>query len=112
MALYGFLRSTRNSTLYGILGFVTRFKQSQETLDECGLFDLGFVGNKFTWFKTHPDGGVVWERLDRALSTAAWFDLFPATKVTTLECASSDHNPIMVLLEGINSKPQRPWRFE
>ena len=76
-----------------------------EPLDECGLIDLGFVGNKFTWFKTHPGNGVVWERLDRAVSTASWFNLFPATKVKTLVCASSDHSPIMVLLEGINLKP-------
>ena len=76
------------------------------------MFDLGFVGNKFTWFKTHPGGGVVWERLDRGISTTAWFNLFPATKVKTLVSASSDHSPIMVLPEGIILKPQRPWRFE
>ena len=79
-----------------------------EVLDECGLFDLGFEGNKFTWFKTHPDGHVVWERLDKAVSIADWFNFFPATKVKTLVCASSDHSPIMVLPEGIILKPQRP----
>ena len=36
-----------------------QMQKFQEALDECGLFDLGFVGNKFTWFKTHPNGGVV-----------------------------------------------------
>ena len=79
-----------------------------EVLDECGLCDLGFEGNKFTWFKTHPDGYVVWERLDKAVNTADWFNFFPATKVKTLVCASSDHSPIMVLPEGIILKPQRP----
>ena len=46
------------------------------------------------------------------MSSAAWYDLFPATKVITLVCVSSDHSPILVLPEGIISKPQRPWRFE
>ena len=84
----------------------------REVLDECGLSDLGFVGNKFTWFKTFPGGGVVWERLDRAVSSAAWYDMFPKTKVSTLVCASSDNSPIMVRPDGITLKPQRPWRFE
>ncbi|XP_030939909.1 uncharacterized protein LOC115964800 [Quercus lobata] len=75
----------------------------REALDECGLFDLGFVGCKFTWHKTYPDGGIVWERLDRAVCT---------TKVKTLVCASSDHSPILVLPDGISLKSQCPWRFE
>ena len=85
-----------------------QMQKFREALDECGLFDLGFVGNKFTWFKTHPDGGVTWERLDRAVSTVAWYNLFPTTKVKTLVCASSDHSPILILPDGINLKPQRP----
>ena len=46
------------------------------------------------------------------MSSVAWYDLFPASKVTTLVCASSDHSPILVLPKGITSKPQRSWRFE
>ena len=34
----------------------------REALDEYGLFDLGFVGNKFTWFKTYLDGAVWMQR--------------------------------------------------
>lgn len=82
-----------------------QMQKFREVLDKYGLFDLGFVGNKFTWHKTHPGGGVVWERLDRAVSTVDWFNLFPVTKVKMLVCASSDHSPILVLPEGINLKP-------
>ena len=39
----------------------------------------------------------MWERLDRAVSMAEWFDLFPVTKVHTLVCVSSDHNLIIIL---------------
>ena len=54
----------------------------------------------------------MWERLDRAVSTANWIDLFPATKVQTLSYVSSDHSPILILPEGFGIKSQRPWRFE
>ena len=74
--------------------------------------DLGFVGNKFTWFKNYPNGGAVWERLDRAMCTTDWFNLFPATKFRTLVGGSSNQNPILILPEGLEVKPQRPWRFE
>ncbi|KAL0008379.1 hypothetical protein SO802_009881 [Lithocarpus litseifolius] len=84
----------------------------REALDECGLFDLNFIGKKFTWFKHYPNGGSVWERLDRAVCTAEWFSLFPATKVRTLSCVSSDHNPIIILPDGIAPKKLKPWRFE
>ena len=82
--------------LGGRLRSYGQMQKFREVLDECGLCDLVFVGNKFTWFKTFPGGGVVWERLDRAVSSAAWYDMFPATKVSTLVCAFSDHGPIMV----------------
>ena len=74
--------------------------------------DLGFVGNKFTWYKNYPNGGAVWERLDRAMCTTDWFNLFPATKFRTLVGGSSNQNPILILPEGLEVKPQRPWRFE
>ena len=54
----------------------------------------------------------MWERLDRAISTTNWIDLFPATKVQTLACVSSDHSPILILPERFGIKSQRSWRFE
>lgn len=84
----------------------------REVLDECNLLDLGYVGKKFTWSKNFPNGGMVWERLDRAMSTADWIDLFPVTKVQTLSCVSSNHSPILILPNGFGVKSQWPWRFK
>ena len=42
-------------------------KEFREVLDECGLMDLGFRGEKFTW-KGKRSGGLVLERLDRAVA--------------------------------------------
>lgn len=89
-----------------------QMQQFREPLDECRLLDLGFVGQKFTWVKHFANGDVVWERLDRAVSSASWFDRFPVTKVRSLVCGSSDHRPLLILPEGFIVKPQRPWWFE
>ena len=83
----------------------------RDVLDECGLWDLGLVGKKFTWFKNYPSGGI-WERLDRAVSTVEWLDRFPTSKVQSLVYGQSDHSPILILPKGILAKLQRPWRFE
>ena len=81
-------------------------------LDECNLLDLNYSGNKFTWSRTYLNGRMVWERLDRAVGSVDWYDLFPATCVHSLTCVSSDHSPICIRLEGIVVKSSRPWHFE
>ena len=55
---------------------------------------------------------MVWERLDRAVCTAEWYDLFPSTSVQTLTCVSLNHKSICIRLDGIGIKAKKPWRFE
>ena len=73
---------------------------------------MGYSGNKFTWYKNYPNGNTIWERLDRVVATQESMNLFPATKVLTLECGTSDHKPIIIHSIGIPGKKQHPWRFE
>ena len=83
----------------------------RNVLDECGLMDLGFVGDKFTW-KGKRAGGLVLERLDRALASNGWFALNPGTKVRHLNSFSSDHKAMVIHLDGISPQPFRPFKFE
>ena len=83
----------------------------RNVLDECGLMDLGFVGDKFTW-KGKRAGGLVLEHLDRALASNGWFVLNPGTKVRHLSSFSSNHKVIVIKLEGITPQPFRPFKFE
>ena len=83
--------------------------QFREVLDECNLLDLSYSRNKFTWSRSYPNGGMVWERLDRAVGSVDWYDFYPETCVQTLTCVSSNHS---IHLEGIVVKSSRPWRFE
>lgn len=61
---------------------------------QCWLMDLGFFGNKFTWFMTRRGG--IKARLDRALGNQEWLDLFPCFKVQHLNKYLSDHVPVLL----------------
>jgi hypothetical protein len=51
----------------------------QDALSECGLTDLGYIGDKFTWHR-----GGTRERLDRALPCDDWRLKFPDVVVENL----------------------------
>ena len=48
----------------------------RDVSDECGFWDLGFMGGKFTRCNGQPDGFTIWERLDRAIAIMEWLDKF------------------------------------
>ncbi|XP_074336652.1 uncharacterized protein LOC141673815 [Apium graveolens] len=65
-----------------------------EVLNECGLHDLGFVGEKFTWERGRGQQHWVQERLDRGVTTQSWRDIFPLAEVQTIEVSTSGHLPL------------------
>jgi hypothetical protein len=71
-----------------------RFK---ETLEECGLHDLGFTGDPFTWRNNNHDARrYIRERLDRAVATQEWCNKFISYRVEHGDPGHSDHRPIIV----------------
>ena len=86
-------------------------KEFREVLDECGLMDLGFRGEKYTW-KGKRSRGLVLERLDRAVANNNWFSSNPGTQVQHLHSHTSNHKPIIVKPNGILPLPNRPFKFE
>ena len=86
-----------------------------EDLLHCGLIDLSFSGNKYTWRNGRPGDAFVQERLDRACATVEWRELFPHSKVTHLHAAYSDHVPILLTTQGATHSTRGekiPKRFE
>ena len=55
-------------------------KAFRDTLDDCNLTDVGYVGDCFTWHR-----GTMRERLDRGLANSSWsqMQLFYTLNITT-----------------------------
>ena len=75
----------------------------REAIDECGFLDLGLSGSQFTWQKHFSNGHSIWERLDRCLANNDWLIKFTGSKVHHLHCSTSDHNPLWIVLDGIET---------
>ena len=65
-----------------------------DTLNWCGLHDLGFVRPSFTWLYQRANRGQIRERLDKALASLAWGVRFQEAKLFHLTCRASDHSPL------------------
>ena len=67
-----------------------------DTINFCRLRDLGFNGLKFMWIYHQGDGMQIRERLDRALATPDWVNMFPEAKLFHLSSSVSDHSPLVL----------------
>ena len=76
-----------------------------EAINFCDLRDIGFVGPKFTWIYQMADDTQLQERLDHALATSEWLDLFPAAKLYHQSTLASD--PSMLLLRLMASSKRK-----
>ncbi|XP_074328097.1 uncharacterized protein LOC141666010 [Apium graveolens] len=70
-----------------------------ETTMECGLLDLGFTGDKFTWERCRGTERWISERLDRGLATSEWRSLFPEAEIKVHALSTSDHLPLCLQLD-------------
>ncbi|GMI64370.1 hypothetical protein HRI_000106300 [Hibiscus trionum] len=80
-------------------------------LSDCGLDDLGFTGQWFTWEKGKFSNTNIRERLDRGVANGAWWELFPDYKVAHLQHSFSDHCPVLVNTSFGSSTHVRTWQF-
>ena len=85
-----------------------------ETINACGLHDLGYNGPKFTWNYERADGVRIRERLDRALATPEWTSLFPLAKLYHLSSSVLDHAPLVLrMTQKLRCRRQKKsFRFE
>jgi hypothetical protein len=70
----------------------SRYMQDfHNVLDDCELYDLGYVGDLFTWHR-----GNMRSRLDRALGNTNWSQMHSDAAIVHLEYNHSDHRPLML----------------
>jgi hypothetical protein len=81
----------------------------REVVDVCGLQDLGYQGNSWTYEKKVTGGSYCRVRLDRALATSDWCSRYPHAVVQHLTAASTDHCPILLKWK---ESPRFPSRRE
>lgn len=78
-------------------------------VDEAELQDLHLVGRSYTWSNERERPTLV--RLDRALTSLDWEDLFPDSSLQALASDASDHAPLLLQTNtGFTRKPR--FHFE
>ncbi|XP_057452170.1 uncharacterized protein LOC130743990 [Lotus japonicus] len=82
---------------------------------ECGLNEVNYSGNRFTWSNNRHPGNIE-ERLDYAIVNKAWEELWPVTSVYNRTRYKSDHSPILVYCGNrkrrVEKKREMRFRFE
>ncbi|KAK2656458.1 hypothetical protein Ddye_009510 [Dipteronia dyeriana] len=74
----------------------TSISNFRETVDDCGLDDLGFTGPMFTWCNRRNRDDMIQKRLDHFFSTKQWKMLITQFIVRHLNFWQSDHKPILM----------------
>ena len=79
----------------GKLGWLERDARQMEGFREClfacGLIDMGFVGQRFTWCNGRIGEKRTLVRLDRIVANEDWLTLFLEAKVYHRVMVASDH---------------------
>lgn len=73
-------------------------KSFNNRLYKCGLDDIKQIGPLFTWSNEEEGIKLILATLDRHLITAAWTSTFPEACTTTLDRGTSDHSPLLCIL--------------
>lgn len=89
-----------------------RCKGINEWMFEENLVDLGYTGPIFTWMRGKDSDTFKGARLDRALSTIEWINMFPKVTVKHLPFIKSDHALILVRLDNKQEEKVRSFKFQ
>ena len=85
-----------------------QMKEFRECLSSCGLFDLGFVGQRFTWCNGREGEKRTKLRLDRMVASESWIKLFPKASLHHFSMSISDHCLLTLFLH--RRQPHKPVR--
>lgn len=76
------------------------------------VVDLGFNGYRFIWRNGRGGVAFVEERLDRAVATSEWREMFPRTKVRHIPTSYSDHDPILMNMDPPTQPKKRRHKIQ
>ncbi|KAF5450043.1 hypothetical protein F2P56_030424, partial [Juglans regia] len=90
-------------------------KNFRNALEEGGLSDLGWKGDKFTWSNRHGDESFTKERLDRVVANKKWIEAQKEVSAENLVARSSDHRPVLLSFSQFNKSfywSHRVFKYE
>ncbi|KAK8529477.1 hypothetical protein V6N12_060258 [Hibiscus sabdariffa] len=80
--------------------------------DVAGMIELPIKGGNFTWSNMRSNEEAIAERLDKILISGEWSSTFPKA-IGILEAAvASNHNPIIIQLQGLKKRRKKDFKFE
>ncbi|XP_073152290.1 uncharacterized protein [Henckelia pumila] len=79
-----------------------QMERFRDVLDNCNLQSYYCDGDQFTWVNRRKDEELIFEKLDRYVSSFAWRILYPTARCYSLDFYHSDHRPLLMQL-GSNS---------
>ncbi|XP_074326914.1 uncharacterized protein LOC141664858 [Apium graveolens] len=68
----------------------------QSVLDDCDLNDMELQGYRYTWEIGHGTDQWIEIKLDRALASSSFLQVFTEAKLSNLKVLTSDHNPLLL----------------
>ncbi|KAL4279725.1 hypothetical protein GQ457_03G026420 [Hibiscus cannabinus] len=87
-------------------------KHLYDFVGSSGLLELPIARGSFTWSNHWSEEKSILEKLDRALCSFEWSNLFPKS-IGMLDVAiESNHTPIIILSQGTNKKYKKEFKFE
>lgn len=81
-------------------------------ITSCGLVDLNFHGNPFTWNNRRGGCTNIRERLDRCLANQKWQVQYPNASVLHSPAVASDHLSLILNTEGHGQFLPCPFKFK
>ena len=100
-----------NEKLGGAVREAKQMADFRDCLNRCGLVDLGFIGQKYTWCNGRFGGERTKLRLDRAVANEGWMLRFPDARVFHSSMSISDHCLIKLSLKRDQIRRPQKKRF-
>lgn len=88
-----------------------QMRSFRECLNACGLIDLGFVWQRFTWCNGRLGEQRTLIRLDRMVANEKWVEQFPEARVHHISMSVSDHCMLALFLTKIKRPKPTKRRF-
>ncbi|XP_055825193.1 uncharacterized protein LOC129893811 [Solanum dulcamara] len=80
-------------------------------IETCGLQDLRFCGQRYTWSNHRGIFFRIWKRLDRGMVNDKWLEMMPQTSITHLPSVGLSHCPLLLEMTDHNQHHTKYFKF-